>query len=277
MPVSQDAHQKPSLSERGLFLSQLHFRNYGGGMIPEILQFGDTGFGDELVVGALVTLEIALYSLAIGLALGLAAAGAKLSRSPVLRGIAEAYSLLVRGIPELLIILLVYYSGGAAIEALLNLFGHDGGFDFNKRLAGSLALGLIFGAFASEVFRGAFMAVPKGQIEAAVAVGMTRRQVFLRVRFPQMLRFALPGLGNLWMVLLKDTSLVSVIALDELMRETSVAAEATQRPFVLYLAATVLYLLLTIVSDFFRARLERHANRGVAGEAVPRRLLRRGA
>ena len=133
-------------------------------MIPEILQFGDTGFGDELVVGALVTLEIALYSLAIGLALGLAAAGANLSRSPVLRGIAEAYSLLIRGIPELLIILLVYYSGGAAIEALLKLFGHDGGFDFNKRLAGSLALGLIFGAFASEVFRGAFMAVPKGQI-----------------------------------------------------------------------------------------------------------------
>ena len=194
----------------------------------------------------------------------------------MLRGIAEAYSLLIRGVPELLIILLVYYSGGAAIDALLNLFGHDGGFDFNKRLAGSLALGLIFGGFASEVFRGAFIAVPKGQIEAALAVGMTRRHVFLRVRFPQMLRFAVPGLGNLWMVLLKDTSLVSVIALDELMRETSVAAEATQRPFVFYLAATVLYLLLTIVSDVFRARLERHANRGIAGEAAPRRFLRRG-
>ena len=246
-------------------------------MIPEILQFGDTGFGDELVTGALVTVEIAVYSLAIGLALGLAAAGAKLSRSRVLRGIAESYSLLIRGIPELLIILLVYYSGGAAIEALLMLFGHDGGFDFNKRLAGSLALGLIFGAFASEVFRGAFIAVPKGQIEAAVAVGMTHRQVFLRVRFPQMLRFALPGLGNLWMVLLKDTSLVSVIALDELMRETSVAAEATQRPFVFYLAATVIYLLLTVVSDIFRARLERHAERGVAGEAVSRRPVQRAA
>ncbi len=246
-------------------------------MIPEILQFGDTGFGDELVAGALVTVEIAVYSLAIGLALGLAAAGAKLSRSRVLRGIAETYSLLIRGIPELLIILLVYYSGGAAIGALLEAFGYDGGFDFNKRLAGSLALGLIFGAFASEVFRGAFIAVPKGQIEAAVAVGMTRRQVFLRVRFPQMLRFALPGLGNLWMVLLKDTSLVSVIALDELMRETSVAAEATQRPFVFYLAATVIYLLLTVVSDIFRARLERHANRGVAGGEVPRRPAPRPA
>ncbi len=239
-------------------------------MIPEILHFGDTGFGDELIAGAFVTVEIAIYSLAIGLGLGLAAAGAKLSHSRILRAIAETYSLLIRGIPELLIILLVYYSGGAAIGALLEAFGYDGGFDFNKRLAGSLALGLIFGAFASEVFRGAFMAVPKGQIEAALAVGMTRRQVFLRVRFPQMLRFALPGLGNLWMVLLKDTSLVSVIALDELMRETSVAAEATQRPFVFYLAATVIYLLLTVVSDIFRARLERHANRGIAGEAVSR-------
>ena len=246
-------------------------------MIPEILQFGDTGFGDELVVGALVTVEIAVYSLAIGLVLGMAAAGAKLSRSRVLRSIAETYSLLIRGIPELLIILLVYYSGGAAIGALLEVFGYSGGFDFNKRLAGSLALGLIFGAFASEVFRGAFIAVPKGQIEAAAAVGMTRPQVFLRVRFPQMLRFALPGLGNLWMVLLKDTSLVSVIALDELMRETSVAAEATQRPFVFYLAATVIYLLLTVVSDVFRARLERHANRGVAGAEVSRPTAQRPA
>lgn len=246
-------------------------------MIPEILQFGDSGFGDELVVGALVTVEIAVYSLAIGLALGLAAAGAKLSRSRLLRGIAETYSLLIRGIPELLVILLVYYSGGAAIEALLKVFGHDGGFDFNKRFAGSLALGLIFGAFASEVFRGAFIAIPKGQIEAALAIGMTRGQVFRRIRFPQMLRFALPGLGNLWMVLLKDTSLVSVIALDELMRETSVAAEATQRPFVFYLAATVLYLLLTVVSDYFRARLERHASRGVAGAQVSRRPLQRAA
>ena len=246
-------------------------------MIPEILQFGDGGFGDELVVGALVTVEIALYSLAIGLALGLAAVGAKLSRSRILRGTAETYSLLIRGIPELLIILLVYYSGGAAMEALLKLFGHDVGVDFNKRLAGSLALGLIFGAFASEVFRGSFLAVPKGQIEAAVAIGMTRRQVFLRVRFPQMLRYALPGLGNLWMVLLKDTSLVSVIALDELMREASVAAEATQRPFVFYMAATVIYLLLTFVSDTFRARLERHANRGVVGEAISLRSLQRAA
>lgn len=234
-------------------------------MIPEILQFGDKGFGDELLLGALVTMEIALYSLAIGLVLGLLAAAGKLSQSRILRGIAEFYTLLIRGIPELLIILLVYYSGGAAIEALLKAVGFEGAFDFNKRLAGALALGLIFGAFAAEVFRGAFIAVPKGQIEAGVAVGMTPWQVFRRIRFPQMLRFAIPGLGNLWMVLLKDTSLVSVIALDELMRETNVAAEATQRPFVFYLAATVIYLLLTIVSDIFRVRLERHANRGVTG------------
>lgn len=236
-------------------------------MLPDVLQFGDKGFGDELLLGALVTLEIAVYSLAIGLVLGLLAAGGKLSSSRTLRYCAEAYTLLIRGIPELLIILLVYYSGGAAIESLLKAVGMEGAFDFNKRLAGALALGLIFGAFASEVFRGAFMAVPAGQIEAGIAAGMSRSQIFRRIRFPQMLRFALPGLANLWMVLLKDTSLVSIIALDELMRETNVAAEATQKPFLFYAAATILYLLLTIVSDIFRARLEKHANRGVGTRA----------
>lgn len=243
-------------------------------MLPEVLQFGDKGFGDELALGALVTLEVALYSLAIGFVLGLLAAGGKLSQSRVLRTLAEGYTLLIRGIPELLIILLVYYSGGAAIQAVLKTVGFEGAFDFNKRLAGALALGLIFGAFASEVFRGAFMAVPKGQIEAGIAAGMTRSQVFRRIRFPQMLRFAIPGLGNLWMVLLKDTSLVSVIALDELMRETNVAAEATQQPFVFYAGATVLYLLLTVVSDVFRARLEKYANRGVSRPSA--RAARRG-
>ena len=165
-------------------------------MIPEILQFGDRGFGDELVVGALVTVEIAVYSLAIGLALGLTAGVAKLSRSRILRGVAEAYSLLVRGIPELLIILLVYYSGGAAIGSLLEFLGHDGGFDFNKRLAGSLALGLIFGAFASEVFRGAFMAVDKGQIEAAFAVGMSTAGGSVSTLAGRPLTYGKPGLEN---------------------------------------------------------------------------------
>ena len=125
------------------------------------------------------------------------------------------------------------------------------------------ALGLIFGAYAGEVFRGAFQAVPTGQIEAGLACGMTRMQIFFRIRMPQMWRYAIPGLGNLWMVLLKDTSLVSVIALDETLRWSKVAAERTGLPFSAYLFAAAIYLTLTIFSDAARARLELWANRGV--------------
>ena len=121
----------------------------------------------------------------------------------------------------------------------------------------------MFGAFSSEVFRGAFLAVPKGQIEAAIACGMTPWQVFHRIRMPQMWRYALPGLGNLWMVLLKDTSLISIIALDELLRWSKVAAETTKQPFTFYITAAVIYLLFTMVSDVIRHRFEVRANRGV--------------
>jgi len=125
------------------------------------------------------------------------------------------------------------------------------------------ALGLVFGAFSSEVFRGAFLAVPKGQLEAAKACGMTDWQVFSRIRLPQMWRFAIPGLGNLWMVLLKDTSLISIIALDELLRWSKVAAETTKQPFTFYIAAALIYLLLTVLSDLARNYFETRANRGV--------------
>ncbi len=233
-------------------------------MWPEVLSFGEKGFGDQLLWGALITLEVAVYAVLFGLVMGLLAAGGKLSRSWVLRGAAETYTILIRGIPELLIVMLVYFGGSRAVQWLLSHLGVDGAVEISKTGAGAFALGLIFGAFASEVFRGAYLAVPKGQIEAALACGMSRGQVFRRVRFPQMLRIALPGLGNLWMVTLKDTSLVSVIALDELQREATVAGEASGQPFPLILAALVLYLLLTLVSDIFRARLERYASRGVA-------------
>lgn len=232
-------------------------------MLPEVLSFGDKGFGDQLLWGALVTLEVAVYAVLFGLVLGLAAAGGKLSRSRPLRWIAEAYTILIRGIPELLVVMLVYFGGSRAAQWALSHIGVDGAVEISKVGAGAFALGLIFGAFAAEVFRGAYLAVPKGQIEAGFACGMSPGQVFRRVRFPQMLRIALPGLGNLWMVTLKDTSLVSVIALDELQREASVAGEASGQPFPLILSALVLYLLLTLVSDIFRARLERYASRGV--------------
>lgn len=232
-------------------------------MLPHVLDFGDTGFGDELLIGAAITVQLALAALAFGILLGLALAAAKLSQSLVLRGLAEGYALVIRGIPEFLVVLVIFFGSGEALRGLLGALGHTGYVEVSAFAAGTIALGLVFGAFSSEVFRGAFLAVPRGQMEAALACGMTRWQAFRRVRMPQMWRFAIPGLGNLWMVLLKDTSLVSVIALDELLRWSNVAAETTREPFTFYLAAAVIYLALTIVSDGARVRLEAYAARGV--------------
>lgn len=234
-------------------------------MWPEALAFGDTGFGDEILfLGAPLTFFLALASLVWGLLLGLVNASMALSRSRVLNLVADVYTTIIRGLPEFLVVMIVFFGSGILLEQIASsVFGYEEPIPINKFIAGAFALGLIFGAYGGEVFRGAFMAVPKGQIEAGVACGMTPSQVFFRVRMPQMWRFALPGLGNLWMVLLKDTSLVSVIALDETLRWSKVAAERTQEPFTCFLFATVIYLALTVVSDGFRYRLERYTSRGV--------------
>lgn len=234
-------------------------------MWPQALSFGDKGFGDEILfIGAPLTIQLAMASLVLGLLLGLANASMGLSSWRVLRGTADAYTTVIRGIPEFLVVLVIFFgSNELLIFVAARLFGYDGPVEMSRFLAGTLALGLIFGAYAGEVFRGAFQAVPRGQIEAAMACGMTRTQIFFRVRMPQMWRYAIPGLGNLWMVLLKDTSLVSVIALDETLRWSKVAAERTGLPFSVYLFAAAIYLALTILSDMARSRLEMWSNRGV--------------
>lgn len=229
----------------------------------ENLSYGDSGFGDELLIGTLLTLELAVVSLVVGILLGLLTAAAKLSNNRVYRWLAQGYTELVRGIPEMLVVLVVFFGASALLQTVAGWFNYDAYIEVNAFVAGVFALGLVFGAFSSEVFRGAFLAVPKGQMEAAVACGMTSWQAFYRIRLPQMWRYAIPGLGNLWMVLLKDTSLISIIALDELLRWSKVAAETTKQPFTFYIAAAIIYLLLTIVSDMARVRLENRANRGV--------------
>ena len=152
----------------------------------ESLSFGDQGFGDELLAGALLTVELALVSLAVGLLLGLLAAAGKLSKRRLPQWIAQGYTELVRGVPEMLVVLVVYFGASAALQGVAGWFGYDGYIEVNAFVAGVFALGLVFGAFSSEVFRGAFLAVPKGQIEAAIACGMTPWQVFRRIRMPQM-------------------------------------------------------------------------------------------
>jgi len=218
------------------------------------------GFGDQLLAGAWVTVQLAVCACALGLALGMAGALAKLGTVAPLRWLAEGYTVVFRGLPEFLVVLLVYF-GGAVF--LTEVIGGGEYVDFAPFTAGVLALGLTFGAYATEVFRGAILAVPRGQREAGLAVGMTEGRVFRRVVLPQVWRIALPGLGNLFLVLLKDTALVSLIGVEDLMRKADMARNATRDSFTFYAAAAVLYLALTVVTTAVLAALEKRASRGV--------------
>jgi polar amino acid transport system permease protein len=209
-----------------------------------------------------MTVGIALTTLPFGLGLGLGAALAKDSQSPWLRGAGEAYTTVFRGLPELLTLLLIYYGSQILTQHLADISGLPLAVNISPFTAGVIGLALVFGAYSSEVLLAALRGVERGQIDAARSFGMSPGLVFRRVTAPQMIRIALPGLGNNWLVLLKDTSLVSVIALNDLLRMTSVAVERTRRPFEFYAAACALYLLMTAVSTLLIARAERAARRG---------------
>ncbi|RMD63028.1 MAG: ABC transporter permease [Alphaproteobacteria bacterium] len=221
------------------------------------------GYGWMLWDGVQVTLAVGVCSLAVALVLGLFGAWGKLSSSRLARAAAEVYTTVVRGVPELILILIVYYGVPTLIQDTAASFGYDIFVDLNPFLAGFLTLGFVYGAFATEVFRGAYLAVPKGQIEAAYACGMSRALMTRRILLPQMWRFALPGLGNVWMVLIKATALISVIQLPELMRNADIAARAVRLPFTFFFAASLIYLGITAVSMMLQHRAEAWANRGV--------------
>lgn len=215
------------------------------------------GFGHLLLSGTWVTLQLALASLAVGLVLGLIGAWASLAPFAPLRWAAIGYNTLMRGLPELLLVLLIYFGSTQLIERLTGSY-----VEVNAFVAGVAALSIAFGAYATEVFRSALMEIPKGQREAAMALGLGRADTFRRIILPQLWRIALPGLGNLFLVLLKDTALVSVVGLEDLMRQAYVAAGFTKLPFTFYMAAAGIYLVLTIVSMQLIQRLEAIANRG---------------
>ncbi len=215
--------------------------------------------------GAKITLLVGLTSLPFALVLGLLGAWGKLSGNVFLRNLAGAYTTVVRGVPELVLITLVYYGFTIILQDVYSyIVGSEQTVDLNPFITGTMALGLIYGAFATEVFRGAYLAVDRGQIEAAYAYGMSRALAFRRVILPQMWRYALPGLGNLWLVLLKATALVSVIQLPELMYWTGVGVGSTREPFTFYLTASIIYLLITAVSLYAIRSAENWAQRGVA-------------
>lgn len=227
------------------------------------------GYGPALAEGALVTVELAFLSLLLALILGLAGASAKLSANPVARGIASTYTTIVRGIPDLVMMLLLFYGGQVTMNAisdqLYDRYDIDIFIQFEPFAAGVITIGLIFGAYMTETFRGAFLSVDNGQIEAARAYGFTRWHTFRRVMIPQMMRHALPGLGNNWQVLLKTTALVSIIGLTDMVRIADEAAKAERSPFLFFIPVAAVYLGLTAASELFIKWLDKRANRGVAG------------
>ena len=223
------------------------------------------GFGHLLLSGSWMTIQLALCSLLFGLMLGLLGAAAKLSKSRIARGIATGYTTIVRGIPELLLVLTLYFGGAQLLMWAASFFGYDEYIEVGPFAAGVAALSIAFGAYSTEVFRMAMLEIPKGQSEAAHAMVMGRIQTFFRIIMPQLWRLALPGLGNLFQVLLKDTALVSVVGLNELMRQASVGAASTKEPFTFYMAAAVLYLGLTLIATGVTMYLERASNPATRG------------
>jgi len=222
------------------------------------------GYGWMLWAGLAVTVEVGVCAAIVATLMGLLGAWGKLSKSVIARTIANTYTVIVRGVPELVLILLCYYGLTILLQKVLALVvGEEVLIDIDPFSAGVITIGLIYGAFATEVFRGAFQAVPKGQLEAARSTGMSRMLIFRRVLMPQALRFALPGLGNVWLVLIKATSLVSVIQLSELLRNADVAARAVRMPFTFYFLASLFYLGITVISMLGQQRLEGWASRGV--------------
>lgn len=226
-----------------------------------LLSWGDAGWGDELAAGFLVTTTLALSTLPFGLAAGLGLAFAKRSDDWTLRASADIYTTIFRGLPELLTLFLVFYGGQALINTLTDAAGLPQ-LALSAFVAGMLAIGFVFAAYSSEVFLSALRAIPVGQEEAGRALGLSRFQIVRTIVFPQLLRIALPGLSNVWLNLLKDTALVSVIGLVDIMRQTQVAARVTREPFFFFLFACLLYLILTFASVAVLSRIEAWTKRG---------------
>ncbi|EHU3251005.1 histidine ABC transporter permease HisQ, partial [Acinetobacter baumannii] len=201
-------------------------------------------------------------SLLLSVIIGLIGASSKLSNIKALRYIATAYTTLIRSVPDLVIMLLLFYSLQLGLNQITEALQMDQ-IDINPFVAGVITLAFIYGAYFTETFRGAFQSVPRGQIEAAMAYGMTPWQVFHRVLFPQMMRFALPGIGNNWQVLIKATALVSIIGLTDIVKITQDAGRSTMQLFFFSIVAAAIYLAITTVSNLILIWLERHYSAGV--------------
>ncbi|MFS2202535.1 ABC transporter permease [Pseudomonas sp. Pseusp3] len=230
-------------------------------MLENLLQilglsgFSLKGFGPLLLQGSWMTVKLSFLCLLVSVGLGLIGASAKLSKSALLRVPAQAYTTLIRGVPDLVLMLLIFYSLQTWLTSLTEALDWDY-IEINPFSAGVITLGFIYGAYFTETFRGAILAVPRGQMEAATAYGLTRAQRFRLVVFPQMMRFALPGIGNNWMVILKATALVSIIGLADLVKVAQDAGKSSYQLFFFLILAALIYLVITTVSNYVLRRME---------------------
>ena len=222
----------------------------------ELLAFGDTGWGDELFRATLMTIAVSITAMLIGFSFAAIFTPLKLSKFKFLNLIANIYTTVIRGVPELLVIYLFFFGGSGAIMFVASMFGYNEYIEINAFVTGSFAIGIISGAYSTEVFRGAIQSIDKGQFEAAKVLGFSKFKQFYKIVLPQMLRLAIPNLSNVWQITLKDTSLISVTGLVEIMRQSYIAAGSTRDPLFFYSFAAVLYLLLTFISMKLINKLE---------------------
>ena len=228
----------------------------------DLLAFGKTGWGDELFIATLMTIAVSVTAMLIGFLFALIFTPLKLSKNKFLNLIGNSYTTVIRGVPELLVIYLFFFGGSGAIMFVASMFGYNEYIEINAFLTGSFAIGIISGAYSTEVFRGALQSIDRGQYEASKVLGIKKNIQFLKVIMPQMLRLAIPNLSNVWQITLKDTSLISVTGLVEIMRQSYIAAGSTRDPLFFYSFAAVLYLLLTFLSMKLINRLELKYSRG---------------
>tara|TARA_B100001093_G_scaffold462907_1_gene478524 strand:+ start:31 stop:723 length:693 start_codon:yes stop_codon:yes gene_type:complete len=228
----------------------------------ELLAFGDTGWGDELFIATLMTIAVAVTAMIIGFSFAAIFTPLKLSKIKLFNFIANSYTTVIRGVPELLVIYLLFFGGTGAVMYVASIFGYNEYIEINAFITGAFAIGVISGAYSTEVFRGAIQSIDKGQFEAAKVLGLSKFNQFVRIILPQVLRLAIPNLSNVWQITLKDTSLIMVTGLVEIMRQSYVAAGSTRDPLFFYSFAAVLYLLLTYLSMKLINRLETKYSRG---------------
>ena len=228
----------------------------------ELLSFGKTGWGDELLIATMMTIAVSITAMIIGFLFALIFTPLKLSKSKFLNLLGNCYTTIIRGVPELLVIYLFFFGGSGAVMYVASIFGYNEYIEINAFITGSFAIGIISGAYSTEVFRGAIQSIDKGQFEASKVLGLNKPIHFFKVIMPQMLRLAIPNLSNVWQITLKDTSLISVTGLVEIMRQSYIAAGSTRDPLFFYSFAAVLYLLLTYLSMKLINKLEIRYSRG---------------